>query len=121
VTESSRITRCALYRDGAVLRLVGDIDIGNWVGVGSQVAAEVGAGVVTLDLTEVHYFGAAGVRVVLTGHAARPSGATLEVRCAPAVFRVMRISGLVGADGLVVTEYDRQYSAQYGRPGGAGR
>ena len=116
VTEPSRAeraTRCSLYRDGAVLRLVGDIDLGNWAGVGRRVAAEVGAGVVTLDLTEVHYFGAAGIRVVLHAHEARSSGATLEVRCAPAVFRVMRISGLVGADGLRVTEYGRQ--------GGAGR
>jgi anti-anti-sigma factor len=107
VTEPSRTTRCALYRDGAVLRLVGDIDLANWTRVGSRVAAEVGAGVVTLDLTEVHYFGAAGVRVVLTGFGARSSGAVLEVRCAPAVFRVMRISGLLGTDGLDVTEAGR--------------
>jgi anti-anti-sigma factor len=117
VKEPSRATRCSLYRDGAVLRLVGDIDLGNWFGVGNRVAAAVGAGVRTLDLTEVHYFGAAGVRVVLHGHGARSEGATLEVRCAPAVFRVMRISGLVGADGLAVTEYDRQFGGQ----GGTGR
>jgi anti-anti-sigma factor len=103
VTKPYRATRCAIYRDGAVLRLVGDIDVGNSAGVGRRVAAEVGAGVATLDLTEVHYFGSAGVRVVLTGFGARSSGGTLEVRCAPAVFRVMRISGLVGTDGLVVT------------------
>lgn len=111
MTEPFRTTRCSLYRDGAVLRLVGDIDLANWVGVSGRVAAEVGAGVVTLDLTEVHYFGAAGVRVVLTGLGARSSGGPLEVRCAPAVFRVMRISGLVGTDGLQVTEYSQQERA----------
>lgn len=104
MTEPPRTTRCSLYRDGAVLRLVGDIDLGNWVGVSSRVAAEVGAGVVTLDLTEVHYFGSAGVRVVLTGYGARSTGGILAVRCAPAVFRVLRVSGLVGTDGLVVTQ-----------------
>ena len=104
MTKPYRATRCAIYRDGAVLRLVGDIDVGNSAGVGRRVAAEVGAGVVTLDLTEVHYFGSAGVRVVLTGHRARSAGATLEVRCAPGVYRVMRISGLLGTSGLVVSQ-----------------
>ena len=116
MTEPSRAyraPRCALYRDGAVLRLIGDIDLANRAQVGDRVAAEVGAGVVTLDLTDVHYFGAAGIQVVLHGYEARPPGATLDVRCAPAVFRVMRISGLVDAPELVVTEH--------GGLGGAGR
>lgn len=107
VTEPSRAdraSRCSLYRDGTVLRLVGDIDLGNWAGIGRQVAADVRSGVVALDLTEVHYFGAAGVRVVLHGYEARPSGATLEVWCAPAVHRVLRISGVADADGLVLKE-----------------
>ena len=119
VTEpprADRTARCALYRDGAVLRLAGDIDLANGMAVGDRVAAAVGAGVVTLDLTDVHHFGAAGVRVVLHGHRARSAGATLTVRCAPAVLRVMRLSGLVGADGLEVTD-DGGLSGH----GGAGR
>jgi anti-anti-sigma factor len=94
-------TRCSVRRDGSVLHLLGDIDVGNWATVRERVAAEVGSGVRTLDLTAVRYFGAAGVRAVLD---ARPSGAVLTVRCAPAVYRVMRISDLLDAEGLVVTE-----------------
>lgn len=107
VTEplpADRVSRCSIRREGVTLRVVGDIDLGNWAEVGEKVAAGVGSGAVTLDLTEVRYFGAAGVRVILCGYDARPSGVTLRVRCAPLVFRVMRISGLTGTDGLIVTE-----------------
>ncbi|GAA0897578.1 hypothetical protein GCM10009557_72390 [Virgisporangium ochraceum] len=101
VREPSRADRCSVHRDGSVLHLVGDIDIGNWSMLRERVAAEIGAGVRTLDLTAVRYFGAAGVRVVLD---ARPSGGTPTVRCAPAVYRVMRISDLLDEEGLVVTD-----------------
>lgn len=100
-SRADRATRCSVHRAGPVLHLVGDIDVGNWASVHEQVVAEVGDGVRTLDLTAVRYFGAAGVRAVLD---ARPSGAVLTVRCAPAVYRVMRISDLLDAEGLVVTE-----------------
>jgi hypothetical protein len=45
VTEPSRAnstTRCFIHRDGAVVRLTGDIDLGNWAEIGTRVAAEDG-------------------------------------------------------------------------------
>lgn len=102
--RADRVTRCSIHRDGATVRLAGDIDVGNWVDIGGRVAAEVGTGCRYLDLTAMRYFGAAGVRVVLKAHGARPAGVTLQVVCAPSVFRVMRISGLLVTEGLVVTE-----------------
>jgi anti-anti-sigma factor len=103
-SRADRATRCSIHRDGVTLRLVGDIDLGNWAQVGDEVTAGVGSGVVGLDLTGVRYFGAAGVRVVLRGYDARPSGVTRRVTCAPLVLRVLRLSGLTGTDGLLVTE-----------------
>jgi anti-anti-sigma factor len=86
------------------MRLTGDIDLGNWADIRGRMAVEMAAGIRRVDLTGVRYFGAAGVRVVLDAFEARPSGATVHVTCAPSVFRVMRISGLLDTDGLVITE-----------------
>ncbi len=114
VTEpfrADRITRCSLYREGATVRLVGDVDLGNWAEIGGQLA-----GLRTLDLTGVRYFGAAGVRVLLDALAARSLGETLHVTCSPSVYRVLRISDLLDTEGLVVTEaaMERQSSVEAG-------
>ena len=111
-SRADRVTRCSVHRDGATILLVGDIDLGNR----AEITARMGLGIRALDLTGVRYFGAAGVRLVLDAFAGRPFAGTLHVRCAPSVFRVMRISGLLDVEGLVVTEaaMERQSPAEAG-------
>lgn len=93
---------CTIRQDGPVLRLIGDIEQANWREVADRIAAEVRAGATRLDLTQVRFFGAAGVRALMKGCEARPSGVTLHLSCAPVVFRALQICGLLTMGGLVV-------------------
>ncbi len=102
MAEPVHAEMCAVERDGAVLRLTGDIDEANLHDVTERVVAAVRAGVEHLDLRRVGHCGAAGVRAVLEGRDALPPGATLRVDCSPSAFRILHICGLVGADGLSI-------------------
>ena len=107
---------CTIRRDGPVLRLVGDIEQGNWREVADRIAAEIRAGASRLDLTQVRFFGAAGVRALMKGCEARPGGVTLHLSCAPVVFRALQICGLLTMGGLVVeTHADAQAPPEAGR------
>jgi anti-anti-sigma factor len=86
-----------------ILRLSGDIDENNWESVADRITDQVRSGAERLDLTGVTHFGAAGVRAVLVARESLPDGAMLELRCGPAVHRVMRVCGLDDMPGLVVT------------------
>ena len=90
------------HRDGRVLRLTGDIDVDNWPETAERIVAGVRAGIVRLDMTQVDFFGAAGIRALLSGRDALPPGASLEVTCGRSVFRVLQVCGLIDTDGLVV-------------------
>ncbi|GAB1690480.1 hypothetical protein KRM28CT15_22830 [Krasilnikovia sp. M28-CT-15] len=94
---------CVAQRDGPVLRVTGDIDQGNWIDLADRVAAEVRTGLVHLDLTQVSFFGAAGIRALMYARDDLPPGRTLHVSCAPMVLHAMRICGLLTLTGLVVT------------------
>jgi anti-anti-sigma regulatory factor len=118
VTEASRAgqaKRCSVRRDQFGLHLFGDVDQENWLEIAGYVAAEARSDVRSVDLTGMKYFGADGVRALLSGRAALPPGTALQVRCPPTVFRVLCICGLDHVDGLVVTESDR------GAPPGTGQ
>ena len=93
---------CSIRRDGPVLRVVGDIEQANWHDVADRIAAEIRAGAACLDLTQVRFFGAAGVRALMKGCEARPGGVTLHLSCAPVVFRALQVCGLLTMGGLVV-------------------
>jgi anti-anti-sigma factor len=93
---------CTIRRDGPVLRLIGDIEQANWQDVADRIAAEIRAGAVRLDLTQVRFFGAAGVRALMKGCEARPGDVILQLSCAPVVFRALQICGLLNISGLVV-------------------
>jgi anti-anti-sigma factor len=106
VTEPHGVQRadsCWIRRDGAVLRISGEIDQANWAVVADNIVGAVRTGVVRVDLTEVGFCGAAGVRALLRGRAAVPAGSVLILTCPPVVFRILEVCGLVGADRLIVT------------------
>jgi anti-anti-sigma factor len=103
---TQRAGTCWIRRDGGVLRISGEIDQANWATVADRIVDAVRTGAVHVDLTEVGFCGAAGVRALLYGRAALPPGSVLTLACAPEVFRTLEICGLVGADGLVVTGAD---------------
>jgi anti-anti-sigma factor len=97
---------CSVRRDGTAVRLTGEIDEANWSAIAERIALEIAAGAVRLDLTQLGYCGAAGVRALLHGRRALPSGSTLHLTCSPLVFRVLHICGLVGAEGLMIKQVD---------------
>jgi len=89
------------------LRLAGEIDIANSAAVSDRIVAEVRAGVVHLDLSEVSFCGVAGLDALLDGYAVLHSqGGTLRVTCHPIVARAMHVCGLAGLEGLIVTVAD---------------
>ncbi len=92
-----------MRREGHVLRLVGEIDDANAARVTERVVADVRAGVDRIDLSGVHYCGAAGIRAVLAGRDALPPGAVLELICSPAVSRAVWVCGVTSAPDLTVT------------------
>jgi anti-anti-sigma factor len=97
---------CSVRRDGTAVRLTGEIDEANWAAIAERIALEIGAGAVHLDLTQLGYCGAAGVRALLQGRQVLPSGSTLHLTCSPLVFRVLQICGLIGADRLMIKQID---------------
>ena len=95
------------HRDGSVLRLAGEIDIANSAAVSARVVAEVRAGVVHLDLSEVSFCGVAGLDALLDGHAVlHGQCGTLRVICHPIGARAMHVCGLTGLEGMIVTVSD---------------
>lgn len=99
---------CHVDHAHGVLKLTGDVDYDSAAAVTERVVAAVTAGVTHLDLSEVSFFGAAGVRAVLTGHEALPAHVTaLRVSCSPVVLRVLQTCGLVGVGRLQIVAADR--------------
>jgi anti-anti-sigma regulatory factor len=98
-------------REGPVLYLSGDIDLIDGIELTHRIVVEVSLGAVVLDLTGVGFCGAAGVRAVLQGHAARHDGVTLQVRCAGFVLQVLEICGLDRVDGLCLVDVSHSYPA----------
>lgn len=110
VTDPSRADqakRCSARRDRDGLHLAGDVDQENWLEIAEWMAAEARSDVRCVDLTGMKYFGADGVRALLIGRDALPSGAALHIRCSPTVFRVLHICGLDTVGGLDVARADR--------------
>jgi len=102
------IASCWADHADGVLRLAGEIDADNAVTVTERILAAVSVGVAHLDLSEVSFFGAAGVRAVLAGHAALASDVTaLQVSCSPIVLRVLHTCGLAGVGRLRVVAAQR--------------
>jgi anti-anti-sigma factor len=90
-------------RHGDVLVLSGEIDLPNAAAVSDWIASHVAAGVVHLDLSQVTYCGAAGVRALLAGRdALPPGGATLAMTCSPLVLRVLQICDLPAASRIAI-------------------
>ncbi len=81
------------------MRIDGDVDVFTGDDVEELLVAEVGGGADQVDLSEVGFFGLAGVRVLQAGaDAARLRGTQLEVLCPPSVLRLLEICGVADDD-----------------------
>jgi anti-anti-sigma factor len=90
-------------RDGSVLRIGGDLDAFTADDVAERLVAEVHDGIEKVDLSEVEFFGAAGVRILLAGgDAAQGVGVMLDVACPRSVMRVLDICAVAEEDGVRV-------------------
>jgi len=90
-------------RDGTVLRIGGDLDAFTAEEVAERLVAEVLDGIKKVDLSEVDFFGAAGVRILLAGgDAAQGRGVMLDVACPRSVMRVLDVCVVAEEDGLRV-------------------
>jgi anti-anti-sigma factor len=94
-------------RDGSVLWIGGDLDAFTADDVAERLVAEVRNGIVKVDLSEVEFFGAAGVRILLAGGvAAQGQGVMLDVACPRSVMRVLDVCALAEEDGVRVQPLD---------------
>ena len=83
------------HREGSVLRIRGDVDVFTAEDIEERLVTEVLDGAVQVDLSEVEFFGLAGVRVLQAGaDVARSRGAVREIQCPPAVMRLLEICGV---------------------------
>lgn len=107
---------CGVQRVGDRLLFFGEIDESNADELATRAVSEIRAGVVGLDLSQVRFFAAAGVRMI---SAARTAMASLDggvgVVCSPEVLRTLQLCRYTGVDGLRVT------AAPQMRDGGGGR
>jgi anti-anti-sigma factor len=99
MTDVARSQLIGARRDGAALRISGEIDISTTTALTREILAAVESGASALDLTEVPFFGAAGVDALLGGRdAARRSGRRLRVTCSRQVMRSLRLCGYPDLD-----------------------
>jgi anti-anti-sigma regulatory factor len=75
--------------------------------------AHVASGVEHVDLSEVTFCSAAGVRALLTGRDTLPPGVeTLRLTCSPLVLRVLHLCGLSTAERLTIVAADPPTSSR---------
>lgn len=95
---------CGVQRVGDQLLFFGEIDESNADDLAARAASEIRAGVVRLDLSQVRFFAAAGVRMMAAARTATsPRDGGLRVVCSPEVIRTLRVCRYTGVDGLLVT------------------
>jgi anti-anti-sigma regulatory factor len=86
----------------------GAVDESNADDLAARAVAEIRAGVVCLDLSQVWFFGAAGTRMMF---AARAAAAALDVRmrvvCSREVMRTLELCRLTAVDGLRLSPVPR--------------
>ena len=104
MTDVARNRLIGVRRDGEVLRISGEIDIGTAGALTREILAAVESGVSGLDMSEVPFFGAAGVDALLSGRAAaRRRGRRLRVTCSRQVLRSLRLCGFLDLGDVAVT------------------
>ena len=103
VQTRTGISAWSARRDGSVLLIGGELDAFTADEVAERLVAEVLDGVKKVDLSEVEFFGAAGVRILLAGgDAAQGQGLTLDVACPRSVLRVLDVCAVAEEDGVRV-------------------
>ena len=114
--RSENLTRCGLIRSGHRLAVSGEIDEANASALGKHIGAAFGTGVTVVDLSEVTFFSAAGLRAVLgLGPIATRHGVDVRVRCSPQVWRVVELCGIPSIGGLLL-EPPRRPPTEGGAP-----
>jgi anti-anti-sigma factor len=92
---------CDVQRVRDELWFCGEIDESNADGLAERAVAEIRAGVACLDLSQVRFFGAAGVRMMFALRAAAASlDGGVRVVCSPEVMRTLQVCRLTAVDGL---------------------
>ncbi|TQS42138.1 STAS domain-containing protein [Cryptosporangium phraense] len=92
------LLRCALRTTGDRFVVAGEIDEANASALGERLYAQP---VATLDLANVTFFSAAGLRVLLTlGPIACAEGVVVDVHCSPPVWRILELCDCRDVPGL---------------------
>jgi anti-anti-sigma regulatory factor len=95
---------CGVQRIGDDLWFFGDIDESNADELAARAATELRTGVVGLNLSQVRFFAAAGVRLLFAARTATgfPDGG-VPVVCSAQVMRTLRLCRYTRVDGLRVS------------------
>jgi anti-anti-sigma factor len=105
---AARRLHCDVQRIGDELWFSGEVDESNADELTARAVAEIRAGTVCLDLSQVRFFGAAGTRMMF---AARAAAAALDgqvrVVCSREVMRTLELCRLTAVDGLLLRPVPR--------------
>jgi anti-anti-sigma factor len=94
---------CTAHREAGLIRVSGEIDMPDAERLTDWIVEQVAVGVTHLDLSDVSYCGAAGVRMLMAARdAVSPGGTSLRLTCSPLVLRVLTICGLTEMERLTV-------------------
>jgi anti-anti-sigma factor len=114
VRRSEHLDGCQVTWADELVTLSGEIDELNADTIAARLCAGLAGTVVTLDLTSVAFFSAAGIRLLAkVGSGARGADTIVHVNCSPGVWRIVTLCGATGLPGLVL---DRDGSSGNGTP-----
>lgn len=95
---------CGVRRVGDNLLFFGEIDQSNADDLAARAVAGIQTGIVCLNLSQVRFFSAAGIRMMVAAHTAATSvTGGLRVVCSAEVMRILQLCRLTGVDGLRLT------------------
>jgi anti-anti-sigma factor len=98
---AARRLRCDVQRIGDELWFSGAVDESNADDLTALAVAEIRAGIVCLDLSQVRFFAAAGIRLLFaTRSAAAALDGRVRVVCSREVMRTLELCRLTAIDGL---------------------
>lgn len=105
VARSERLAGCGLTWLGDGVLVAGEIDHGNADILADRLCVAIADTVRLVDLTAVTFFGAAGIRLLVSiAAAARNAGVTVRVNCSPVVRRVIGLCGVIEIAGLALLD-----------------
>jgi anti-anti-sigma factor len=101
VRRSETVARCELSWSDGRLAVAGEIDAANAGAIADRMHAAITTDVRVIDLSEVTFFSAAGVRMLLAaGASARMLDSVVLVPCPPPVWMILDLCDLPAISGL---------------------